>query len=333
MLGISLLAAPPALAQQQAKQTKFDRLDRNKDRKLIFEEVSNKRFFARIDTNKDGVITREENRGYFAKRKSNRPRQQFPASVKLISDLSYADNENPRQRLDLLLPRTKGDLSRRPLVVFVHGRGWKNGDKESGRARVARFVASGKYVGATIGYRLSAEAKWPAQLHDCKAAIRWLRANAEKYGIDPERIAMLGVSQRVKGLEGKIGSHLDQSSRVTCVVDQYGPTDLFTMDDYPEKLVHNNPNSPVSPLIGGPLQENKAAFRNASPVTHVSRDDVPVLIVHGTDDRLVPFNQSERFLAALVLQQGAGAAKESGRGSILRAIPPRRRVRWVSYLL
>ena len=312
MLGVLLLSIPPAQGQQQNKQTPFERLDRNKDGKLTPEEVSNRQVFSRIDTNKDGVITREEDRAYFARRNANRPAPRLPDSIRLVPDLPYAGNDNPRQRLDLLLPRTDPGAPPRPLVVFVHGGGWRNGDKQSGQVRVARFVVTGKYIGATIGYRLSNEATWPAQVHDCKAAIRWLRANAEKYGIDKERIAvmgtsagghlvaMLGVSQRVRGLEGTIGPHLDQSSRVACVVDQYGPTELLTMDDYPGRLTHNDAGSPESLLVGGPIQQNKATSRNASPLTHVSRDDVPILIVHGTDDPLVPFNQSERFLKALV---------------------------------
>jgi acetyl esterase/lipase len=311
-LGLLLFSILPVQGQQPDRQSPFERLDRNKDGKLTPEEVPNKQIFSRIDANKDGVITREEDRAYFSRRNADRPAPRLPDTTRLVPDLPYAASNNPRQRLDLLLPRTDPGAPPRPLVVFVHGGGWRNGDKQSGQARVARFVATGKYIGATIGYRLSSEVTWPAQVHDCKAAIRWLRANAEKYGIDKERIAvigtsagghlvaMLGVSQRVRGLEGTIGPHLDQSSRVACVVDQYGPTELLTMDDYPGRLTHNDAGSPESLLVGGPIQQNKATSRNASPLTHVSRDDVPILIVHGTDDPLVPFNQSERFLAALV---------------------------------
>jgi acetyl esterase/lipase len=312
ILGLLLFSILPLHGQQPDRQSPFERLDRNKDGKLTPEEVPNKQIFSRIDTNKDGVITREEDLAYFARRNAVRPAPRLPDTIRLVPDLPYAASDNPRQRLDLLLPRTNPGDPPRPLVVFVHGGGWRNGDKQSGQVRVARFVATGKYIGATIGYRLSNDATWPAQVHDCKAAIRWLRANAEKYGIDKDRIAvmgtsagghlvaMLGVSQRVRGLEGTIGPHLDQSSRVTCVVDQYGPTELLTMDDYPGRLTHNDAGSPESLLVGGPIQQNKATSRNASPLTHVSRDDVPILIVHGTDDPLVPFNQSERFLKALV---------------------------------
>ena len=309
VLGLATIST--ATGQPQARQTTFDRLDRNRDGKLTPQEVPNSKIFARIDRNNDGIITREEDRAFFAARNARRPSQRLPESVRIVPDCAYAGNDNPRQSLDLLLPRSVSTATPRPLVVFIHGGGWRNGDKQSGRSLVARYVATGKYLGATIGYRLSDEATWPAQIHDCKAAIRWLRAHAGQYGIDPERIgvmgtsagghlvAMLGVSGGVKELEGTIGEHLDQLSSVRCVVDMFGPTELLTMDDYPGKLVHNSPDSPESRLVGGAIQNNKGISRNASPVTHVSRNDAPTLIVHGTEDPLVPFNQSERFFKVL----------------------------------
>src|SRR6185437_7517091 len=160
-------------------------------------------------------------------------------------------------------------------------------------------------------YRLSGEATWPAQIHDCKAAIRWLRANAAKYGLDPDRIgvtgasagghlaAMLGLGGGVAALEGDVGPHTGVSSRVKCVVDQFGPSDLLAMADHSSRIDHNAPDSPESKLIGGALQENKEKARAASPITYISRDDPPFLILHGTEDPLVPFNQSERLAEAL----------------------------------
>ncbi len=310
-LVLGLATFSTATGQPQARQTTFDRLDRNRDGKLTPQEVPNSKIFARIDRNNDGIITREEDRAFFAARNARRPSQRLPESVRIVPDCAYAGNDNPRQSLDLLLPRSVSTATPRPLVVFIHGGGWRNGDKQSGRSLVARYVATGKYLGATIGYRLSDEATWPAQIHDCKAAIRWLRAHAGQYGIDPERIgvmgtsagghlvAMLGVSGGVKELEGTIGEHLDQLSSVRCVVDMFGPTELLTMDDYPGKLVHNSPDSPESRLVGGAIQDNKGISRNASPVTHASRNDAPTLIVHGTEDPIVPFNQSERFFKVL----------------------------------
>ncbi|MCB1079564.1 MAG: alpha/beta hydrolase, partial [Verrucomicrobiae bacterium] len=215
--------------------------------------------------------------------------------------------DNPRQKLDLFLPEKPASEGPLPVIVFIHGGGWKNGDKSSGGGKVAPLVATGKYAGASIGYRLSDEARWPSQIHDCKAGIRWLRAHAKEYGLDPDRIAvwgtsagghlvaMLGVSQGVEGLEGEIGSNLDQSSRVTCVLDFFGPTELLTMGDHPSTIQHNSPESPESKLIGGALQEHPDRAKSASPIEHVTQDDAPTLIVHGTEDPLVPFPQSVDF--------------------------------------
>ena len=162
---------------------------------------------------------------------------------------------------------------------------------------------------ASINYRLSQHAVFPAQIEDCKAAIRWLRANAAKYHLDPDHIgvwgasagghlvAMLGTTGGVKELEGK-GGNLDQSSRVQCVVDWFGPTDLATMGGS-----HDNPASPDRQLIGGPVQENKEKARKASPLTYVSKDSAPFLIMHGDKDNMVPL-QPER---------SAGRGAEEGR--------------------
>lgn len=225
-------------------------------------------------------------------------------------NLAYAGTDNPRQRLDLYLP-TKRDRRLLPVVVFIHGGGWQVGGKGSGRQQTAvEYASTGLYAAASVGYRLTDEARWPAQIHDCKAAIRWLRANAAKQGLDPERIgvmgtsagghlsAMLGTTAGDDALEGTLGSHLDVSSRVTCVVDFFGPTELLTLGTW-----HDNPQSPESKLVGGTLQETKEVARQASPLTHVSKGDAPCLIIHGSKDTVVPFAQSVKFHAAL---QAAG---------------------------
>ena len=224
-------------------------------------------------------------------------------------DIPYAETDNPRQRLDLFLPKDRGE-KRLPVIAFIHGGGWRNGDKRTGFDRIARFVASGDYAGGSIGYRLTNEGSWPTQIHDCKAAIRWIRANAKKYGLDPDRIgimgtsagghlvAMLGTSGGVESLEGDLGKYKDESSRVTCVVDFFGPTELLTMGKS-SRIDHDAPGSPESKLVGGPLQETQEVAKQASPITHVSKDDAPILIAHGTDDLLVPFEQSVKFQAKL----------------------------------
>jgi acetyl esterase/lipase len=235
----------------------------------------------------------------------------LPRSVEAQLDQPYAATDNPRQKLDLLLPINRTSDKPLPVIAFIHGGAWRAGNKSGGLRRVVPFVESGDFVGVSIGYRLSGEATWPAQIHDCKAAIRWLRANAGSLGIDADRIgvmgssagghlvAMLGTSGDVADLEGKLGSHTNVSSRVSCVVDEYGPTNFLTMNDFPSRIDHLSPTSPESLLIGGEITEHKDKVRHASPLTYVSRDDPPFLIIHGTQDPLVPYNQSVVLDAAL----------------------------------
>ncbi len=239
--------------------------------------------------------------------------QWIPKSVELVADVPYAATDNPRQTLDLIVPRAEVGKPL-PVVVVVHGGAWRHGDKRPTLRRVVRLATSGKYAAASIGYRLTDEAQWPAQIHDCKAAIRWIRANAAKYNLDPDRIgvwgssagghlvAVLGTSGDVDDMDGSLGTHTDQSSRVACVVDFYGPTDFLQMQPTAVEgavLNHNAMRSPESLLIGGPIQENHGKVATANPITYITADDPPFLIVHGTADPLVPFNQSELLHDAL----------------------------------
>ena len=158
---------------------------------------------------------------------------------------------------------------------------------------------------ASINYRLSQHALFPAQIEDCKAAIRWLRANAAKYNLDPDHIgvwgvsagghlvALLGTTGGVKEFEGK-GGNLDQSSRVQASSTGAGRPDLATMGKLADK-----PDTVVARLIGGPAQENKEKARKASPITYVGKDAAPFLIMHGDKDDLVPLAQSEVLAEAL----------------------------------
>src|SRR5439155_1536905 len=118
----------------------------------------------------------------------------IPETVKAELDIPYAGTNNSRQRLDLYLPKNPQSNKPLALVVFIHGGGWQNGDKRGGFGTVVPLVETGEYAGASVGYRLSGEAVWPAQIHDCKAAIRWLKANAKKYNLDPDRIGVTGSS-------------------------------------------------------------------------------------------------------------------------------------------
>jgi acetyl esterase/lipase len=190
-----------------------------------------------------------------------------------------------------------------PVIVWIHGGAWLTGSKEACPA-VVPFVAKG-YAVASINYRLSQRAVFPAQIEDCKAAIRWLRANAGKYHLDPKHVgvwgasagghlvALLGTSGDVKELEGN-GGNLDQSSRVQCVVDWFGPTDFTRMGGS-----HDDANAPEARLIGGPVQENKEKSARANPITYVTKNSAPFLIMHGEEDKVVPIGQSELLDEAL----------------------------------
>ena len=305
----TLTEAADKTAQGDAR---FKQWDKNKDGKLSRDELPKqlRRNFDRVDTDKNGFISVKEHQAVVSRQR--RPgRTPQNKNVNTIRDIPYADNDNPRQKLDMFLPKDPKSDKPLPVVVFIHGGAWRAGNKSGGLRMVAPYVESGNYAGASIAYRLSSEAIWPAQIHDCKAAIRWLKANAKKHNLDPDRIAvwgtsagghlvaMLGVSSDVKQLEGKIGKNLKFDSRVACVVNWFGPTDMLTIGKYPSHLKHDAPNSPEAKLLGGAIHENKPAARSASPVTHVSKGDSPFLTMHGTNDQTVPFNQGERIHEAL----------------------------------
>ncbi len=319
---IALLLAARCLAQQAERF--FKEHDRNNDGKLSREEFPQRlrRLFDRIDTNGDGAITLAEDKAFrAARRKAERPgrpaargRAGLPETVRIERDVPYAGTKNPRQMLDLVLPKKPSGAGPLPVIAFIHGGGWRGGNKAGGLGRIASFVASGDYAAVSIGYRLSGEAIWPAQIHDCKAAVRWIRANSRKHNLDGERIgvwgpsagghlvAMLGTSGGVKAMEGRIGPHSGLSSRVACVADWFGPTDFCRMDPHMlpgSRLVHDSPSSPESLVVGGPIQKNKDKVAAANPITYVTKDDPPFLIAHGTKDPLVPCHQSELLEAAL----------------------------------
>lgn len=243
----------------------------------------------------------------FAQQPKNNALAALQEKVDAQFDVEYAKAGDVSLKLDLFQPKAKSEKPR-PCVVWIHGGGWQAGNKGSGTGRVASYVASGDYVGASVGYRLTDVAIWPAQIHDCKAAIRYLRANAEKLGIDPNKIgvwgssagghlvSLLGTSGDVKEVEGDLGT-TGVSSRVACVVNFCGPTDFLAFAADNPSL--SNPGGPVYKLFGGPPKEKEDAAKQASPVTHVTKDDVPFLHMHGTADRTVPVNQAERLNEAL----------------------------------
>jgi acetyl esterase/lipase len=176
-----------------------------------------------------------------------------------------------------------------------------------------------------MNYRLSGEARWPAQIYDCKAAVRWIRANAREYKLDPERIAawggsagghlsaLLGTSGNVRSLEDSTLGNPDQSSRVQAVVDWFGPTDFSKMDEQLKEsavehpMRHSVSQSPEAALLGQNPADAPALVKEADPATYVSSDDPPFLIQHGLEDNLVPYQGS--VLLARILGKVLGYNK------------------------
>lgn len=193
-----------------------------------------------------------------------------------------------------------------PLVVFIHGGSWRAGSYK--RCQTPWLTEHGFAV-ASIGYRLSQQGVFPAQIHDCKAAVRWLRAHAGEHGYNASRIGvagtsagghlalLLGTTGGVPEYEGVVGGNLDQSSTVQVVVDYFGPTD-FILRSQNQPVKTENEDSPVRQLIGGPVRANPVPARFASPVFQVGKGDAPLLILHGDQDTTVFLDQSQRMVKA-----------------------------------
>jgi acetyl esterase/lipase len=214
-------------------------------------------------------------------------------------DLAYVENGHERQKLDLYVPESPEPL---PVILWIHGGGWQAGSKD-GCPPLREGYAEKGYAVASIGYRLSGDAVFPAQIEDCKAGIRWLRAHAKEYNLDPDRfgvwgssagghlVALLGTSGDVSEFDA--GAHLDQSSRAQAVSDYYGPTDFKVFVTTSRYERHAAADAPEAKLIGGAVLDNPEKVKRANPITYVSKDDPPFLIVHGDEDGTVPHNQSE----------------------------------------
>lgn len=210
----------------------------------------------------------------------NRPAP-LPAGVKAVRNIPYVENGHRNQVLDLFLPEKPTDKPL-PLMVWIHGGAWMAGHQ--GNPPVIYLVNRGFAV-ASIQYRFSQHAVWPAQAYDCKAAIRFLRANAVKYNFDAYRFAVggdsagghlaafLGTSGDVAEMEGDLGN-TNVSSRVQAVVDLFGPTDLTLMEQQsgPRSMInHDAPDSPESKLMGGHIQGKRDLARTANPLTYIDR--------------------------------------------------------------
>ncbi|MFO1485335.1 MAG: alpha/beta hydrolase [Verrucomicrobiaceae bacterium] len=236
----------------------------------------------------------------------------LPAGIKMEKDIAYIEGGDEAQKLDLYLPEKPADKPV-PLIVHIHGGGWRGGSKFP--CPVAGMVLTG-YAVASVEYRFSQKAIFPAQIQDCQAAIRWLRAHAKHYNFDTEHVGVIGgsagghLSALVGTSGGKkafapIGGNEDQSDRVQAVCDIFGPADFSTVvqqaaEDKNVKNIFafNTPADPYSGLIGTKLDDKPKADA-VSPVHYISKDNPPFLILHGTHDALVPLAQSEEFAAAL----------------------------------
>jgi acetyl esterase/lipase len=243
------------------------------------------------------------------------PGMDFPltSSLPTHSNLKYAE-ASPIQKLDLYLPSTGGSF---PLVILIHGGGFGMGDKSELISKSGTdILLDNGYAVANVNYRLSSEAKAPAQIHDLKAAVRWLRAHATNYNLNPGKIcawggsaggilaALLGTSFGESILEGSDLGNKDESSQVQAVIDWFGPIDFLLMDEQfsgkPASQTHNDPHSPESLLIGAPIQSRPDLVKAFNPISYITSNASPFLIQHGKEDFLVPYGQSQTLYDALV---------------------------------
>jgi len=228
-------------------------------------------------------------------------------SRRIIKDIPYARYGDKNLLLDIYLPRQVSEPV--PVILWIHGGAWRSGNK---KLMPEPFLTNHGYAIVSINYRFTKEAIFPAQIEDVKAAVRWIRAHAEEYSFDPQRIgvagasagghlaALLGTTADIEEFEGDAGN-TEFSSEVQAVINFFGPSDLLHLNDpaYPTKFDPNSPTSPESMLVGGPLPERRAEARAASPISYVTQDDSPFLIVHGDRDQIVPLSQSLRLHTAL----------------------------------
>jgi len=227
--------------------------------------------------------------------------------VGIRNDFSYLPPDRP-EKMDLYVPLDNDAYERFPGVVIIHGGGWTGGDKARKREiEIGTALAAQGYVCASINYLLAGKSKpaFPQNVHDCKAAVRFLRANAREFGIDPDRIGVIGGSAGghlalmlgVTGPEGALepeNPYPGVSSRVQAVVDLYGPSDLLTRQktDSSGNPTGRRYDGSAATTLGATREQNEALWRQASPVTHVTPGDPPVLILHGKSDTTVDYAQS-----------------------------------------
>lgn len=231
--------------------------------------------------------------------------------IRVESDVVFGKGGGKDLKLDMAMPKDGNGPF--PAIVCIHGGGWRMGNYKQHTNMTKEFAAKG-YVSVTVQYRLTTEpqAQFPAQVEDVKCAVRWLRANAEKYRIDKQKIGavgfsagghlscMLGLTTREDGLEGD-GGHSGESSQVQAVANYFGPTD-FTKGDWEQ-----NVQGLLVAFLGGTLEEKREAYTRASPLTYVRKDRAPAAFIffHGTKDPLVSHTQSIRLHEALTKVGGS----------------------------
>lgn len=253
-----------------------------------------------------------EERTRNAERRADRsgPRNRLPdtTGVKILRNITYGKGGDQELKMDIAMPDPLPDRPM-PAIIWIHGGGWRSQTRQLGVPILVPFAREG-YFCASIDYRRSTQAIFPAQIEDCKCAVRFIRAHSSRYNVDPDRIgawgssagghlsALLGLTSHIEEFEGN-GGWNDQSSRVRAVCDWFGPVDLVLMLDQPGRRDYSLPDSPISLLVGGPLAENKNKARRASPITYVTEDAAPFLIMHGTVDEAIAFSQSEMLRDAL----------------------------------
>ena len=306
---IALLCGLTNLAA--ATDTPFNTWDKNGDGRLSRSEFPSQfsdALFKNIDANGDGFLTEEEDNRYRqAKRRPNRIA--IPNHISVEKNVVYSSVNDRQLHLDIYYPKHHKNLQQQPipLLIWVHGGAWRAGSKEGSPALAA--LRRG-YAVASVEYRLSGEAIFPAAIEDCKAAVCFLRFNAKRYNIDPERFGAWGSSAggHLVALLGTTSDSDEFQAQSICqkatpeiqaVCDWFGPTDFLRMNDFPGKMDHNAANSPESQFIGGPIQQNKSKVQLANPITYASKHAPPFLIMHGEVDALVPYNQSELLHTAL----------------------------------
>jgi acetyl esterase/lipase len=226
------------------------------------------------------------------------------------------------QKVDVYTPKAVAPF---PVVVLIHGGGWVQGDKMEYKTSIKTeaLLARG-YAVVAVNYRLSGVAKFPAQIQDVKAAVRWIRANAATYKFNPDKIgawgtsagghltALLATSSGINALEDLTQGDATKSSTIQAAVDWFGPTDLLQMDAQTiaqscgaNNATHNGPNSPESSLMGYPIQTQPNLVQLANPITYVTSNDPPMYIAHGLGDCTVPRAQGQILYDALLAAKGA----------------------------